>query len=247
MKTKIFIRGVLIITAKNIKIYYNKPPVIIFGVLFPLFLFLAFYLGRQIDFYYFFPGLLAMSLFFTSSSVGPLITPWEKQAGTYQRLLSYPVTINTIIVGDILSGMIFGIVINIFVAAAGIIFLGYSLHYPLFFLALFFASFSFSALGVLLASPAVRAPSQVMMSSSLVRFPLIFISGIFIPLDELGSAGRTIASFSPVTYLVDLFNYAFVGKIIMPLILSFFALFAFSLIFLFAANKLHQKNHMKGL
>ena len=106
-----FFRGIAVVTEKNIRLYYTKPPVIIFGFLFPLFMFLAFYLGKEVDFYVFFPGLLAMFLFFIASSVGPLITPWEKQAGTYERLLSFPVSISTIILGDSAAGMIFGIMI----------------------------------------------------------------------------------------------------------------------------------------
>ena len=75
-------RSVAITVKKNIRIYYAKPPVLIFGIIFPLFMFISFFLGRKLDLYSFFPGFLAMSLFFTSSSIGPLITPWEKTAGT---------------------------------------------------------------------------------------------------------------------------------------------------------------------
>jgi ABC-2 type transport system permease protein len=42
-----------------------------------------------------------MFVFFVASSVGPLITPWEKRAGTYERLLSFPVTVNTLILGTL--------------------------------------------------------------------------------------------------------------------------------------------------
>ena len=247
MGIKIFIRSILVVTAKNIKIYYNKGPVIIFGLLFPSFLFLSFYLGRDLDFFYFFPGLLAMSLFFTASSVGPLITPWEKQAGTYERLLSFPVTLNSIILGDVLAGMVFGAAINIIVGAAGILILGYNPQYLVFISALLVSSFCFASLGVLLASPPVKAPSQVMMYSSMVRFPLIFISGIFIPLERLGSKGRLIAAISPITYLVDLFHHSFTGLNLMPLYLSFTALGLFSAGFLIAAGGFHRRNHLRGL
>ncbi|MFW6144700.1 MAG: ABC transporter permease, partial [Candidatus Natronoplasma sp.] len=99
MSYKEISRGVLITAEKDIKIYYKKPPVIIFGLLFPFLMFLAFYMGRDLDVASFFPGFLAMSLFFTSSSVGPLVTPWERQAGTYERLLSYPVNIEVVLLG----------------------------------------------------------------------------------------------------------------------------------------------------
>ncbi len=247
MSYTILARSTFLVTEKNIRIYYNKPPVIIFGLLFPFFLFLSFFMGRELDLFFFFPGLLAMSLFFTSSSVGPLITPWEKQAGTYERLLSYPVTINTIIMGDILAGMMFGICINILVTLVGLIYFTYPLQLLIFIPALFLGSFCFSTLGVLLASPAVRSPSQVMMFSSLIRFPLIFISGIFIPLNELGEVARALSYISPVTYFVDLLNYSLTGQHHLPLLMNFCALLAFSALFLSLANSFHRKNHLKGL
>ena len=231
-----FFRGVIVTTEKNIRIYYTKAPVMIFGLLFPLFMFLSFYLGRKVDLYFFFPGLLAMSLFFTASSVGPLITPWEKQAGTYERLLSFPVSINTIILGDILAGMIFGIIINIIVLVVGLLFFNYSINILFLFFGILLASFCFSSLGVLLASPSARSPSHIMMFSSLIRFPLIFISGIFIPLENLQGIARGLSYLSPITYLVDIFNFGFKGESDISLIIDFIALFMFSVIFIFLST-----------
>ena len=242
-----FFRGVIVTTEKNIKIYYTKAPVMIFGLLFPLFMFLSFYLGREVDLYFFFPGLLAMSLFFTASSVGPLITPWEKQAGTYERLLSFPVSINIIILGDILAGMFFGIIINMIVLIIGLLFLNYNINALVLLFGILLASFCFSSLGVLLASPSVRSPSHIMMFSSLIRFPLIFISGIFIPLENLQGIGEAMAYFSPITYLVDIFNFSFKGESHTSLIINFTALFVFSVIFVSLSNRFHKRNLMKGL
>lgn len=244
---KQFFRGVMVTTEKNIRIYYTKAPVMIFGLMFPLFMFLSFYLGRGIDLYFFFPGFLAMSLFFTASSVGPLITPWEKQAGTYERLLSFPVSINTIILGDIVAGMIFGIIINIIVIIVSQVFLNYSINIFILLTGIVLASFCFSSLGVLLASPSVRAPSHIMMFSSLIRFPLIFISGIFIPLENLQGIARILTYLSPITYLVDIFNFSFKGESSISLIIDFAALFAFTVVFMYLSNRFHKRNLMKGL
>jgi ABC-2 type transport system permease protein len=210
-------------------------------------MFLAFYLGRDVNLYFFFPGLLAMSLFFTASSVGPLITPWEKQAGTFERLLSFPVSINTIILGDIAAGMIFGIVINMIVLIVGLIFFDYNLNILSLLFGILSASFCFSSLGVLLASPSVRSPSHIMMFSSLVRFPLIFISGIFIPLENLQGIARGLAYFSPITYLVDIFNFSFKGQSHISPIIDSAALLMFSVIFVSLSNRFHKRNLMKGL
>jgi ABC-2 type transport system permease protein len=240
-------RSVAITVKKNIRIYYAKPPVLIFGIIFPLFMFISFFLGRKLDLYSFFPGFLAMSLFFTSSSVGPLITPWEKTAGTYERLLSFPVTVNTIILGDVIAGLIYGIIINIIVLTAGIIFLDYKVTVWSLLVGILLSSFCFSSLGVLLASPAVKSPSNIMMLSSLVRFPLIFISGIFIPLSELSPAGRILSYISPITYIVDIFNYSLKSSNNIPLVADFFVLIVFSAIFLFLSNRLHRRNLLRGL
>jgi len=251
MNFSILSRGITITAEKNIRIYYKKAPVIIFGILFPLFMFISFYIGRDIDIIRFFPGFLAMTLFFTASSVGPLITPWEKQAGTYERLLSYPVKVITILLGDVVAGMLFGSVITILVLTVGILILDVSIfstiNIVILAVAVILGCLCFASLGVLLASPSSKAPSNVMMLSSLVRFPLIFISGIFVPLGELGGFGLLLSYLSPLTYLVDIFNACLNGTGIFPLALDIMALILFTSIFLAVANLFHKRNLAKGL
>jgi ABC-2 type transport system permease protein len=243
-----FLQGVIVTAEKNIKIYYKKAPVVIFGLLFPLFMFTSFYMGRNIDITIFFPGFLAMALFFTSSSVGPLITPWEKQAGTYERLLSFPVSIHTIILGDVLAGAIYGIMITSLVMVAAGILLGFSIVNVLIIaFALILGTLCFASLGVALASPSVRSPSHIMMFSSLIRFPLIFISGIFIPIQELQGIAKVLTYFSPLTYLVDMFHAGLDGTSVFPVIVDIFALIIFTSVFLLIASYFHKRNMMKGL
>nr|MBP7121195.1 ABC transporter permease [Methanolinea sp.] len=118
MDWKTFFRSIVVVAEKNMRIYYFKGPVVVFGLLFPLIMFLTFFIGRDLDLIPFFPGFLGMMLFFTSSSVGPLITPWEKREKTYERLISLPVILESVIVGDLLAGAIFGIGITTIVFTA---------------------------------------------------------------------------------------------------------------------------------
>ncbi len=248
MSYSVFIRGVRVTAEKNIKIYYKKPPVIIFGLLFPLFMYFAFYMGRKIDISLFFPGFLAMALFFTASSVGPLITPWEKQAGTYERLLSFPVSINIIILGDVIAGAIFGLVIMSITLLVGAVFLSFVIsNIILLVIAITIGTLCFASLGVLLASPSIRSPPDIMMLSSLIRFPLIFISGIFIPLHELQGTGRILSYISPLTYLVDIFNASLGGSSVLPLSVDILILIVFTCGFLLTASLFHKRNMIKGL
>jgi len=242
------LKASLVITEKNARIYYLKAPVIIFGILFPVFFFLAFALGKKVVPFILVPGLVAMTLFFTSSSVGPLITPWERNAKTYERLLASPVSLSSILLGDMLAGVIFGVIISSIPLTIGILFFNAKFFHPLFLAGnIVLSSLCFSSLGVLLASPAAEAPSQVMMLSSLVRFPLIFISGIFIPLDKLPFWGKVIAFISPLTYTVDAMKYSLYDLKSYPAFINMLALLFFSFVFFSIALKMHRKNLIKAL
>ena len=69
------VRAALVVARKDVRIYYFKPPVVTFGLVFPLFFFLAFAVGRPVPLSSLVPSVLAMALFFSVSAVGPLITP----------------------------------------------------------------------------------------------------------------------------------------------------------------------------
>jgi ABC-2 type transport system permease protein len=248
MDWTLFIRSILVITEKNMRIYYFKGPVVIFGLLFPLIMFLTFFIGRDLDLVLFFPGFLGMMLFFTASSVGPLITPWEKREKTYERLVSLPVILESIIIGDLLAGAIFGIAISLIVFAACAMLLPIPLtNAALLLIAFVLGSITFAALGTLLASPTTDNPSNIMMLSSLVRLPLIFISGIFIPLGQLTGGLFYLTSLSPLTYLVDLFHAALNGDPVYPPWVDMLVLGAVIILFIGSAKAIQRRNLVKGI
>ena len=250
MNYSIWTRGITCTARKDIKIYYKKAPVFIFGLILPTFLFFAFFVGRQLDVPKYFPGFLAMALFFTSSSVGPLIIPWEKQAGTFERLLSLPVNIPGLVIGDTLAGAGFGLIISSIVFIVGALFLpivvpiGTILALPVLFV---LGNLCFASLGVLLSSPAGRVPANIMMLAALVRFPLIFISGVFIPISELPDAARAVTFCSPLTYLVDGLGGTMNQGGYFPLWLDAIVLVAFTAVFLTLASWTLQRKALKGL
>ena len=250
MNYRIITRGVLVTARKDIRIYYRKAPVFIFGLILPTFLFFAFFVGRELDVAKYFPGFLAMSLFFTASSVGPLIIPWEKQAGTFERLLTLPVNIPILVTGDTLAGAGFGLIISTIVLVVGAAFL--PITFPLATLValpvlFIIGNICFAALGVLLSSPAGRVPANIMMLAALVRFPLIFISGIFIPLSEMPPEVRWVTYFSPLTYLVDGLNATMGQANIFPIALDLLVLAIFTAAFLAVASWTLQRKALKGL
>jgi ABC-2 type transport system permease protein len=246
----IIMRGAIVTARKDIKIYYKKAPVFIFGLILPTFLFFAFFVGRQLDIPRYFPGFLAMTIFFTASSVGPLIIPWEKQSGTFERLLTLPVSIPTIILGDTIAGALFGMIISFIVLLVGTVLL--SIYLPLATIValpilFILGNICFAALGVLLSAPAGRTPSNVMMLSALIRFPLIFISGIFVPLAALPEGARVISMFSPLTYLSDGLNATMGQPSLIPILIDVAVLIGFTVAFLLTASVILKRKAMKGL
>jgi ABC-2 type transport system permease protein len=245
MDWKIYFRAVSVVARKDIRIYYRKAPVFIFGLILPTFLFFAFFVGRELDIHKYFPGFLAMSLFFTSSSVGPLIVPWEKQQGTFERLLSYPVSI---VLGDMIAGALFGLLISTIIGVAGILLIPIAIaDVVLIFIAFVLGNVCFSSLGVLLSSPGGKTPANIMMLAALVRFPLIFVSGIFIPVSQMTGVGQYITYCSPLTYLVDALNLSTGQVSVFPWWVDILVMIAFAAVFLLVAVTVLRRRSLRGM
>jgi len=242
------LHGMYVIAKKDAMIYYCKSPVLIFGVLFPVFFFLAFMIGRDAEPRIIVPGMVAMALFFTASAVGPLVTPWERRSRTYERLISSPLSLLSIIIGDVLAGACFGVALCMIPLVIGTTIGEAALAKPLLLaVAVLLSAACFASLGVLLAAPATSNPSQVMMLSSLVRLPLLFVSGVFVPLSEMPHWNRVLACFSPLAYCTDLVRAAFGGVNYFPLWLDVLMLPAFTVVLVAVGRIFHGRARTKGL
>ncbi len=242
------LHGSLVILKKNARLYYLKPPVLIFGVLFPVFFFLAFKMGRPVAAENVVPGMVAMALWFTASAVGPLVTPWERSAKTYERLISTPVSLPAILAGDVISGFVFGTCLSVIPVLLGLILTEvYLVNVPLLIAGIVMGALSFASLGVLLAAPPASGPSNIMLLSNLVRLPLLFVSGIFMPIEQMPVWARWIAPLSPLSYASTLIRSAFGRSTFFPVWLSLLMLFLFTLALFLASCKFHNMWRAKGL
>lgn len=229
------------IVKKDMRIYYSKGQVILMGLLWPGFMFLSFAFGRQMPVETLMPGLIAVSLFFTCSAISPIVFPIESQARTLERLVSCPVSVWTILLGDMLASALTGLVVSmipIFLALA----LGVTFVHPFVMLAgVLLSALCFSAMALIFSFPATSSPAPIQMLSTLIKFPLMFISGIFIPLSQLPAAARGISFISPLTYFTDLARYATGGSSYYPALINLLAITAFMIVFFSAAVILHNR------
>ena len=72
--------------------------------------------------------------------------------------------------------------------------------------------FGKAAADMIFGSISTRNPVEAQMPSTLLRWGLLFISGVFIPLAEMSSLARVVAYLSPLTYAQDLMNHAVLGR-----------------------------------
>ncbi len=236
-----------VVTVKDIKIYYSGPGMIMFGFLMPFFMFFSFSVRREMAADEGVARLLALTLFFTAAAAGPFIIPLERRIGTYDRLLAAPMSLITLLLGKTAVGAFFAIAVASLSTLAGIIIFGIRIANPgLLAAGIFFGAFSFSALGLIFGSIPTRSPGEVQMPSTLLRWGLLFISGVFIPLADMAPFGRFIAYLSPLTYAQDLMNFAVLGVGLLNPWLDLGILMLTTVLFLLPSFKLHQRSRVLG-
>jgi len=232
------------IVKKDLFNYYLKAPVVIFGIVTPFFLFFAFFLGRKLSIEFLIPGLLGMVLFFAGSSIGPIIAPWETRMKTFERLISAPISLWAIILGDVIASFLLGLFITFFVLLVSVILLGIGIIDITLILGTIIGAFCFSSLGLLISAPPTDKPSDTMMLSTFIKFPLLFISGVFISISEMGK--WAIASYiSPLTYYIDLVRNSVQGISHFNSAANLAILFGFGVLFFIIAIKWHKKSLSK--
>ena len=84
------------------------------------------------------------------------------------------------------------------------------------------------------------------MPSTLLRWGLLFISGVFIPLSEMSPVARSLAYLSPLTYAQDLMNFAVLGDSLLDPWLDIGVLLLTAVLFLLPSFKLHQRGRVLG-
>lgn len=190
------------------------------------------------------PGLLGMALFVTVSSIGPVVAPWETRMKTFERLVSAPIYLWAIILGDIFASLMFGLFITLFIFIVSVILLGVEIISLSLVIGTVIAAFCFSSLGLLISAPPTDNPSNIMMLSSMIKFPLLFISGIFVPIDNMGN-WKFISYISPLTYYTDLARYSISGASNFSPAVDLLALLGFSILFFTIAIGWHKKSLTK--
>jgi ABC-2 type transport system permease protein len=220
---------------------------IMFGLLLPFFLFFSFSIKREVGPEVGLARLLALTTFFTASSAGPVIIPLERRMGTYDRLLAAPMSLATLLLGKTVVGALFALIASAVPLFVGVLWLHASpAGFGLLLAGLVLASLAFSAFGLVFASFPAQSVGNIMMPSTLIRWPLLFVSGVFIPLEEMAPWMRWLAYASPLTYTQDLMNHGVLGSGYLAPWLDLALLPVLVAVFLLAAARLHHRSRVLG-
>jgi len=197
------LRGVYFILLKDLRAYYFKPPNISWGILFPLVLALAFSLRNPAGLAELAPGLVAMAAVFGTTSMEAIVITFERRSGALERLLLAPISMKSILVGKILGGTVFGLMISGVMTLIAVTFFRMRVGNPLCYLiTLILTLLTLSALGSLIAV-SVKEVFEAQTLSNYFRFPMIFLCGVFIPVKTMPLPLRAIAYLLPLTYSIN--------------------------------------------
>jgi len=223
------LRCIYYIALKDMRAYYFKPPNISWGILFPFAFILAFAIRNPSDLRSLIPGLLALTILFGTTSMEAIVFTFERRIGSLERLLLAPVRLPALMAGKLLGGMIFGLAVTLVVLFVTLIIFGAGeVNWVLLILALLLSSLTFSALGGFV-SVAVREIFEAQTLANFIRFPMMFLGGVFVPVDSLPSWLKIIARLLPLTYSVDALRAALTGSAWIIALLDLLVLVAFSI------------------
>jgi ABC-2 type transport system permease protein len=153
----------------------------------------------------------------------------------------------TLLLGKILVGTVFACAVSVVPLLVGSL----GLHVTtasagMLLVSIVLTSLAFSAFGLVFASIPTRSVGSIMMPSTLLRWPLMFISGVFIPLNEMAPWTRALAYLSPLTYAQDLMNHAMLGTGMLSPWLDLVVLLLSGGLFLMLATWMHRRSRRLG-
>jgi ABC-2 type transport system permease protein len=155
-----------------------------------------------------YPGVLAMSVLFTSIfSAGSIV--WDREFGFLREMLVAPVSRASIVIGKCLGGATIATFQGIiFLALAGFAHVPYN---PMLLLTLvgelLLLSFTLTAFGVMMAARITQFQAFMALTQMLV-LPLFFLSGALYPLAGLPGWLTILTRIDPLTYVVGPMRHA---------------------------------------
>lgn len=224
------------ILVKDMRSYYLKPPNISWGLLFPLVWIVMFFIrsGQGLESVReLLPGVIALSILFGTTSLLSVTVTFEKKGRSFERLLLAPISLELLMLAKTTGAILFGIVnafVPVIIAACLADLSG--VNWGFLFTAVVLIAVSSTFLGLFIAV-SVSEVFEAQTFSNFFRFPMIFLCGLFIPIESLPVFLRPLSYVLPLTYGTDILRGAVTGQHGLYVTLDFFMLILFCVILFF--------------
>lgn len=199
---------------KDVQTYYLKPPNISWGIIFP-FSWTLMQLVRtpaadDTDLRSLLPGLVAMSILFGTTSMVAVTITFEKRSRSFDRLLTAPISLTTLVLAKMAGAVFFGALMACLPLLVGAFIVDLSgLNWAVAALGIWLMSISSAFLGLAIAVSA-KEVFEAQTYANFFRFPMLFLSGFFLPIHSLPWLLRLLSYCLPLTYGADLLRWALV-------------------------------------
>ena len=150
------------------------------------------------------PGIMAMTVMMSVMTGLPAAISQEREVGTLDGMMVAPINRLAVILGKTLAQMARGILQGVLILVLAVTLFGVTVHgnILLVFALLLLGVFSFVGLGVVLTSFAKDQETAVMMMTT-IMFPMMFLSGVFFPIEQMPWFMQSISKVLPLTYVAD--------------------------------------------
>jgi ABC-2 type transport system permease protein len=233
------------ILLKDMRTYYLKPPNISWGLIFPIAWTGMFFIksGAGLDSVVaLLPGLIAVSILFGTTSMLAVTVTFEKKSRSFERLLLAPISLELLMVAKTGGAILFGVA-NAFVPVALAAFLAdlSGVYWAAVVPAVALIAVASAFLGLFVAV-SVSELFEAQTFSNFFRFPMLFLCGLFFPVDALPVFVQPLSYVLPLTYGVDILHGAMHRGNTMPLALDFAAIGVFCIaLFFVSVKKIHRR------
>lgn len=193
------------ILIKDMKNYYLKPPNISWGIIFPISWTLMFFMrsNSEVDIRGILPGVMALSILFGTTSMLAVTITFERKSRSFERLLLAPISLNLLMLAKTTGAILFGI-INAFIP---VLFASFmvdlsGINWLTTFIGVVLIAVTSTFLGLFIAV-SVSEVFEAQTFSNFFRFPMMFLCGLFIPIETLPNFIQPFSYILPLTYGAD--------------------------------------------
>ena len=204
------LRGIYTVWYRDILRFWHDKIRMLSSISFPLLFLFVFgsglssrmgFLGEGINFAQFmFPGIIAMTVMMTSFMAGVSLV-WDREFGFLKEVLVAPISRMSVAIGKALGSatvaLLQGLLILILAPVIGV---SLSLETVLALLPLMFLlAGALGSMGILLATR-IRSMEAFQATMQMLMFPMVFLSGVFFPLQGLPGWMNVLVKINPATY-----------------------------------------------